>query len=127
MCAPHSRNFLRLNWLTESWNVNEAMPGGMLAFELLSQPATRADEAPGKQSTTTTAYFLKLFFVSQSMSQMRHATPLSPAAAAPSKVFVTIPECATGPEASCPLPVFRAIVLRALRPECVHTVSVASL
>ena len=61
------------------------------------------------------------------MRQMRHATPLTAPAPAPSRVFVTIPECASGPEESCPLEQFRALVLRVIRKECVGTVAVADL
>jgi len=132
------RNFLRLNWLTTSWNMNEAMPGGMLQFELLSRtaaaPAPRAagrrafERAPSSGGTWPAAasYFIKLYFVSASYTQQRTAAALTPAAG-PDRVFVTIPQCASGPEASCPLEGFRQLVLSSIRAECVSTVPVKDL
>ena len=107
------RNFLRLNWITQSWNQNQAMPGGMLAFEILTA---------GTADAGAEAYFVKVYFVSQSYQQMRNAEPLTSPADGPSRVFVTIPECAFGPEESCPVADFRALVLRVVRAECVSTV-----
>ncbi len=107
------RTFLRLNWLTASWNANQAMPGGMLAFEILRDKASAA--------------FVRASFVSQSYSQQRISAPLTGGAPPPDQVFVTIPECATGPQATCPLDDFRTLVLRAIRHECVSTVPVEDL
>ena len=132
------RNFLRLNWLTDSWNKNEAMPGGMLQFELLSRPAAAAtpraagrrpfERAPsgGGARPASASHFVKLYFVSASYAQQRSAAELTPGAG-PDRVFVTIPQCASGPEASCPLEGFRQLVLNAIRAECVTTVPVGSL
>ena len=133
------RNFLRLNWLSSSWNSNEAMPGGMLQFELLSRPAAAAaapraagrrafERAPssGGAWPAAASYFVKVYFVSASYEQQRTAAELTPAAG-PDRVFVTIPQCATGPEASCPLEGFRQLVLSSIRAECVSTVPVDAL
>ena len=45
----------------------------------------------------------------------------------PDRAFVTIPQCASGPEASCPLERFRQLVLSAIKAECVSTVPVDAL
>ena len=96
--------------------MNQAMPGGMLGFEILSDGAA----APN--------YYLNVTFTSQSYAQQRAASPLTGGgAAAPDSVFVTIPECATGPQGTCPLADFRNLVLRAIRDECVATVPVGDL
>ena len=136
------RNFLRLNWLSSSWNSNEAMPGGMLQFELLSRPAAAAAAAAAPRAAgrraferapssggawpAAASYFVKVYFVSASYEQQRTAAELTPAAG-PDRVFVTIPQCATGPEASCPLEGFRQLVLSSIRAECVSTVPVDAL
>ena len=155
-----ARNFLRLSWLTESWNANQAMPGGMLEIEILTaehqdasardrdDAAEYDDEATGVATATASdpnatlgvdatsggatqsaasRFFLKVFFSSQTYSQMRHAEDLLPPAKPPSRVYVTIPECSDGPEGSCPLEGFRALVLRSIRKECVSTVDVTAL
>jgi hypothetical protein len=133
------RNFLRLNWLTTSWNTNEAMPGGMLQFELLSRPAPatapraagrrafeRAPSSGGAWPETRKEYFVKLYFVSASYEQQRKAAELTPGDG-PDRVFVTIPQCASGPEAACPLEGFRQLVLSSIKAECVSTVPVGAL
>jgi len=115
------RNFLRLNWLTDSWNGNEAVPGGMVVFELLEDKAYRSS------GDAFSPFFIKVFYVSQSLAQMREARDLTKPALGPDSVFVTIPECASGPEASCPLRQFRDLVLRSIRSECVSSVAVGDL
>ena len=114
------RNFLRLNWLTKSYNMNQAMPGGMLTFDLMTEDDNDNDGS-------SVQYYLRVSFVSQSYFQQRTAAPLTGAAPQPDSVFVTIPECATGPQGTCPLEDFRALVLNAIRSECVSTVPVGSL
>merc|ERR1711920_610513 len=57
------RRFLRLNWLTTSFNPNQSPPGGMLVFVLYSTPG-----ANGKD------HFVKAFFMTQSMRQQREAS-----------------------------------------------------
>ena len=43
------------------------------------------------------------------------------------QVFVTIPECSSGPESSCSLAQLRTLVLKTIRTECVSTVDVKDL
>jgi len=74
-----------------------------------------AATAAGKQ------YFVKIFFMSQSYDQQRHATPLTAADPA-SRAFALIPSCASGPELSCPFPDFKRLVLSVVRRECVRLV-----
>lgn len=98
------RNFFRLNWRTRSFNQNQAMPGGMLVFELL-------EGAQGQ-------FFVKVFFMSASYDQQRYAEDMTPPFAPPDRVFTAIPGCAQGPEFSCPYANFKAIVQEVIRPEC---------
>ena len=58
---------LGLSWLTDSWNVNQSPPGGLLRFELLRGPADE-DNQP---------FYVKVYFESQSMDQQRTAAPLT--------------------------------------------------
>lgn len=104
------RRFLRLNWVTASFNPNQSPPGGMLVFVLYSTKA-----AKGKD------YFVKAFFMTQSMRQQREASTLSEADPA-SRVFAIMPGCADGPELSCPFDDFKRLVLSQIKPECVQLV-----
>jgi hypothetical protein len=56
------RRLLRLSWLTESWNPNQAMPGGTLLLELRSSQPTAGPKA----------YAVKLFFASASYDQVHN-------------------------------------------------------
>jgi len=104
------RKFLRLNWLTTSFNPNQSPPGGMLLLVLYSST-----------SGTDKSYFVKAFFMSQSMRQQREALPLSREEPA-SRVFAVIPGCADGPELSCPFEDFKRLVLQEIKRECVQLV-----
>lgn len=104
------RRFLRLNWVTTSFNPNQSPPGGMLVFVLYSTKA-----AKGKD------YFVKAFFMTQSMRQQREASTLTEADPA-SRVFAIMPGCADGPELSCPFDDFKRLVLSQIKPECVQLV-----
>jgi hypothetical protein len=100
------RVLLGLSWLTESWNLNQSPPGGLLRFELSHAASGSAD---AKYVILYTAMFacvcfstrgsryVKIFFESQSMVQQRNATQLSGqpgSASGPSRVFAAIPGCA---------------------------------
>jgi hypothetical protein len=113
------RVLLGLNWLTESFNVNQSPPGGMLRFEL-------ARQAPAQQGGggELTEWFVRVYFESMSMEQQRdveHA--LRPGKNEPDRVFVAIPGCSMGPESSCPLGKLQEMILAAVEPSCVETVS----
>jgi len=105
------RRFLRLNWMTSSFNPNQSPPGGMLIFVLYSTPRG----AEGKD------YFVKAFFMTQSMRQQREASTLSEEDPA-SRVFAIMPGCADGPELSCPFDDFKRLVLSQIKAECVQLV-----
>ena len=117
---------LGLSWLTDSWNVNQSPPGGLLRFELLRGPPDSENQP----------FYVKVYFESQSMEQQRAITPLVPSmkqnahegqedpAAQPDRVFVAIPTCSDGPENSCPFEAFKALALRAMDENCVSTVPV---
>lgn len=104
------RRFLRLNWLTTSFNPNQSPPGGMLIFVLYSTTDGSAK-----------SFFVKAFFMSQSMEQQRKGSVLSAADPA-SRVFAVIPGCADGPELSCPFEDFKKLVLAQIKRECVSLV-----
>eukprot|EP00929_Paragymnodinium_shiwhaense_P005176 TRINITY_DN10679_c0_g2_i1.p1 TRINITY_DN10679_c0_g2~~TRINITY_DN10679_c0_g2_i1.p1 ORF type:complete len:530 (+),score=134.70 TRINITY_DN10679_c0_g2_i1:66-1655(+) len=104
------RRLLRLEWLTESFNPNQSPPGGFLLFELLTSSAPAKDGKP--------EYFVKVFFMSSSMTQQREATKLS-AANPGSKSFAVIPRCASGPELSCPFEDFKKLVAAEMRKDCI--------
>ena len=65
----------------------------------------------------------------QAQTHRMHArgSRLRVAALPPERVFVTIPQCASGPEASCTLEGFRQLVLGSIKAECVTTVPVDAL
>merc|ERR1712217_741949 len=87
--------------------------GGMLIFVLYSQATPEGGH--GKN------YFVKAYFMTQSMRQQRDASTLSEADPA-SRVFAIIPGCADGPELSCPFDDFKRLVLTQIKPECVQLV-----
>lgn len=104
------RVLLGLNWLTESFNVNQSPPGGMLRFELARQGG--AGE-----------WFVRAYFESMSMEQQRDVDfALRQGKNQPDRAFVAIPSCAEGPESSCPLEHLKEIVLGVVSPSCVETV-----
>ena len=96
-------------------NPNESPPGGFLEFDLSSTETREGRE-----------FFVKAFFVSQTYQQMRAASPLTATDPA-SRVFAAIPDCAGGPELSCPFEEFKALVLREIKEECVQLTNVSAL
>jgi 4-phytase/acid phosphatase len=88
---------LHLSWLMNGYQINDTPPGGALEFELY----TPARGTP----------FVRLFFVAQSLDQMRNGNGTNPA-----RVPVYIPGC---PSLDCPLPTLRDIVGRAIDPSFV--------
>jgi 4-phytase/acid phosphatase len=83
--------FLDLHWKLPSYPRDDPPPGGALGFEVLS-------DASGKQ-------FVRAFYRSQTMDQVRELQPLS-AANAPSYEYLPIPGCAS----LCPMATFGEIV-----------------
>jgi 4-phytase/acid phosphatase len=82
---------LDLHWKVASYPRDNPPPGGALGFEVLS-------DASGKQ-------FVRAFYRSQTMDQVRELQPLS-AANPPSYEYLPIPGCTS----SCPMPEFEKIV-----------------
>lgn len=109
------RRLLRLNWLTKSYNPNQCPPGAMLLFVLYSSTQT------SPQGVTEKKYYVKAFFMTQSMKQQREVSKLSTADPA-SHVFVIMPGCAHGPELSCPFEDFKHLVLKEIKRDCVQLV-----
>lgn len=83
--------FLDLHWKVPSYPRDDPPPGGALGFEVLS-------DASGRQ-------FVRAFYRSQTMDQVRELQPLS-AANAPAYEYLPIPGCA----ALCPLATFEELV-----------------
>ena len=79
---------LRLRWFVPGYQPNDAPPGGALVFEV-----HRAGGAPA---------FVRTFFVTQSLDQMRALSHDPPA-----RVVVYVPGC---PGFDCPLATFDRIV-----------------
>jgi hypothetical protein len=104
------RVLLGLNWLTESFNVNQSPPGGMLRFELARQAGAGG-------------WFVKAFFESMSMEQQRDVDfALRQGKNQPDRAFIAIPGCSEGPESSCPLEHLKENILAAVNPSCIETV-----
>ena len=83
--------FLDLHWKVPSYPRDDPPPGGALGFEVLS-------DASGKQ-------FVRAFYRSQTMDQVRELQPLT-AGNAPAYEYLLIPGCAE----LCPLSEFERIV-----------------
>ena len=129
------RFFFRMNWLTTSYNRNQAMPGGMLTFQLYTADGDEKAAAAavskrrkgkkgsgfrgkGAAADKDDEFFVKVFFSSQTYTQQRNVAKLGPGDA-PDHVFVSIPGCNHGPESSCPYSQFVSIAQDAIREECV--------
>ncbi|MET0655175.1 MAG: histidine-type phosphatase [Pseudoxanthomonas sp.] len=82
---------LDLHWKVPSYPRDDPPPGGALGFELLADPS-------GKQ-------FVRAFYRSQTMDQVRGLQPLS-STNAPAYQYLPIPGC----EEICPLAKFKAMV-----------------
>ena len=83
--------FLDLHWKVPSYPRDDPPPGGALGFEVLA-------DAQGKR-------FVRAFYRSQTMDQVRELQPLS-AANAPSYEYLPIPGCAS----LCPMAEFESMV-----------------
>ncbi|MDB5439338.1 MAG: hypothetical protein JWM33_1765 [Caulobacteraceae bacterium] len=77
---------LNLHWQVPSYPADTPPPGGALGFELLRGPGG--------------VRYVRAFYRSQSMDQMRKLTPLAGGAY---RQVLPIPGCTQGPEATCPL------------------------
>ncbi len=87
---------LNLSWLQDGRR-DDTPPGSTLAFELWQSPKTKQ-------------YSVRLFFMAQTLEQMRAATPLT-LQQPPPRVPVFIPGCSRA-DLSCPLPAFLQLVHR---------------
>ncbi len=97
---------LGLNWWLPGTQANPVLPGGALVFELWRRP----DDA---------GYFVRTFYVSQTLEQTRALAPLTlqnPPAVAP----IFVPECSDAtPAFDAPLRRFEALLRRVIDPEFV--------
>ncbi|MGH9436149.1 MAG: histidine-type phosphatase, partial [Terriglobia bacterium] len=97
---------LNLSWLLPGYQMNETPPGGALVFELWKLARSKS-------------YSVGVYYLSQTLEQMRNATPLS-LAAPPSRAHIFIPGCSgSGPGYDCPLEKFRKVVVAAIDPKFV--------
>ena len=97
---------LRFDWLLPGYQPNDTPPGGAMVFELRK----------GKQDRL---YYVRVYYVCQTLDQMRHMTPLSldvPPAVAP--IFIPDGSSST-PGYDCELSVFEKLVQRAINPRFV--------
>eukprot|EP00656_Telonema_subtile_P048421 TRINITY_DN5764_c0_g1_i3.p1 TRINITY_DN5764_c0_g1~~TRINITY_DN5764_c0_g1_i3.p1 ORF type:complete len:115 (-),score=27.89 TRINITY_DN5764_c0_g1_i3:248-592(-) len=85
---------------------NMAPPGAMIGFELL-------------QAADDQTWYVKLYLTTQSMNQMRFASPLN-STHPPARAPLIIPECYGGPELSCAVQDFQKLADKVVRPECVR-------
>ena len=88
---------LHLSWLMHGYQFNDTPPGGALVFELY-RPAGAAP-------------FVRLFFVAQSLEQMRRGEGTQP-----KRVPVFIPGC---PAMDCPIDTFKTVVNGAINQQFV--------
>ena len=73
--------------------------------------------APSERAPTAILWYVKVHFQTQSMSQMRTAQVLN-SSNPPDCAPAVMPTCNSGPDLSCPVAQFKAIVLAAIRSEC---------
>ena len=84
---------LEAHWQLRGYLDDETPPGGGLVFELLQDPATRAQ-------------FVRLVFVAQTLEQIRGASALGPSNT-PNYVPVLVPGCeGARPDGACPVASF---------------------
>lgn len=95
---------LNLSWLIDGRR-DDTPPGGALVFELW-------------QNTRNKAHSVRAYFTSQTLDQMRNATPLS-LANPPERVELYVPGC-SGADLSCSWSAFKENMKRAIDPEFVR-------
>lgn len=91
---------LHLNWLLPQQPVNATPPGSALVFELHRHPATNR-------------FYLQVYFMSQTLDQMRDKTPLT-MEHGPSIATIFVPKCSTDASNRCPLDRFQSLVQTAI-------------
>ncbi|MDW5264632.1 MULTISPECIES: histidine-type phosphatase [Acidobacteriaceae] len=91
---------LHLNWLLPDQPLNATPPGSALVFELHHNPKTNK-------------FYLQVYFMSQTLDQMRYKTPLT-TGHAPSIATIFVPNCSTDATNSCPLDRFQSLVQTAI-------------
>jgi len=104
------RRILRLRYAIRSWNENQYGTGQMLEIELLRANGTG---------------FVRLYETAMSYQSQRAGAVLAPDPV--SRVFAIIPGCSDGPENSCPLARFKALILSQVNPECASLIDPAVL
>ena len=104
------RRLLRLSYTVRSWNENQYGTGQMLEIELLKANGTG---------------FVRLYETAMTYQHQRAGEVTGPDPV--SRVFVVIPGCSHGPESTCPLADFKALMLREVDADCATTVDASVL
>lgn len=101
---------LHADWLARDFAWDDIPPGGGMVFELRLRAGADPKSADG--------YVVRVYFVSQTLDQMRNLTPLSPAGESPSisPMFIPGASLAGDPHFDCPLTAFSTVVDRAVAP-----------
>lgn len=98
---------LRLDWILQDQTFNATPPGGGFVFEVHHNKSTGADT-------------VQVFFVSQTLDQMRYLRPLT-GAEQPSVAPIFVPGCSRpGPEYACTVADFDKAVTNAIDPNFVE-------
>eukprot|EP00947_MAST-08B_sp_MAST-8B-sp1_P005095 g5095.t1 len=116
------RVMLGLSWETASYNPNMAPPGSLLGFYLLQEEEEEEEEEANDDSIKPDdqkPWYVKIYFHTQSMDQMRFLATLN-ATHPPGSAFAVLPDCMSGPDLSCPVEDFERLVWKRLRTECLR-------
>jgi 4-phytase/acid phosphatase len=95
---------LGLSWLVEGYQRDDTPPGGALVFEMWRQPETGE-------------YTVRMYYMCQTLEQMRRAMPLTPYSA-PARAPIFLPGCSTAADGlSCVWESFRSTVEASVDPK----------
>jgi 4-phytase/acid phosphatase len=101
---------LHLNWLLPDQPLNATPPGSALMFELYRNPKTNN-------------FYLQVYFMSQTLDQMRYKTPLT-TGRGPSIAKIFVPNCSTDATNRCPLDRFQNLIQTAIDKSFIEKASV---
>jgi len=93
---------LGATWISDGLPQSPTLPGGALVFELWQRPSDQR-------------YFVRGYYIAQSLDQMRHAVPLS-LQTPPSVSVLVLPAATAGPDNEAPFPQFKQALMQAIDP-----------
>lgn len=102
---------LHLNWLLPGQPLNVTPPGSALVFEL-------------HRNLTTRSFYLQVYFIGQTLDQMRYKTPLT-TGHGPSVATIFVPGCSTDATNRCPLDQFEKLLQSTVDKSFVEPISSA--